>query len=120
MVLNTKEKENAVFTRLVAFCKRLITIKDKEKRNMGDHSFTFTTFEFRSEKPYTITFVGRCTQVHNEVKIDYAGADIKTTSTIPDDWLDDLKENLNKDYGYGPYDKGTIEQIFEEHHVYIF
>lgn len=87
---------------------------------MGDHAFHFTRFEFRKNHPNTIVFVGSCTHMWNEVRIEYTGADVKTSSPIPKSWLDDLKKNLNKDYGYGPFDKCKLKQIFKNHNSYIF
>lgn len=87
---------------------------------MGNYSFYFTTFELQDNNPYTITFIGNCTRIDNKVKIHYMGADINTTSAIPEDWLNDLKKRLNVDYGYGPYDECTVEQIFKDHKHYLF
>lgn len=87
---------------------------------MGDHAFHFTGFDFQNNHPNTITFIGTCTQIDHEVRIKYTGADIETTSSIPKEWLDDLKKKLNEDYDYGPYDKRKVSQILKKHHTYIF
>ena len=87
---------------------------------MGDHAFRFTDFDFQNKHPNTIIFIGTCTQMSYEVRIKYTGADIETTSAIPQKWLDDLKEKLNEDYDYGPFNKQNIKNIFKNHHDYIF
>lgn len=87
---------------------------------MGDHAFYFTRFEFQKNHPNTIVFIGSCTQMVHEVRIKYTVADVETTSSIPKSWLDDLKEELNKDYGCGPFDKIKLNQIFNNHNSYIF
>ena len=87
---------------------------------MGDHAFHFTRFEFRKNHPNTIVFIVSCTQMWKEVRIEYTGADVETTSSIPQSWLDDLKEKLNKDYGYGPFDKSKLNQTFKNRNSYIF
>ena len=87
---------------------------------MGDHAFSFTEFDFQKKHPYTVFFIGSCTQMNGEVCIEYTGAEAKSKSSIPDEWLDDLKEKLNEDYGYGPFDKTRLKHIFNEHKSYIF
>lgn len=87
---------------------------------MGDHAFHFTDFDFQNNHPYTIIFIGTCTQMNNEVQIKYTGADVETNSAIPQSWLDDLRKKLNKDYGYGLFNEREIRRIFKEHHDYTF
>lgn len=87
---------------------------------MGDHAFSFTEFDFQKKHPYTVFFIGSCTQMNGEVCIEYTGAEAKSKSSIPDEWLDDLKEKLNEDYGYGPFDRDKLEKTFKEHHRYAF
>lgn len=87
---------------------------------MGDHAFHFTSYDFQKNHPNTIIFIGSCTQMSYEVRITYTGADVETTSSIPKDWLNDLKEKLNEDYGYGPFDKAKLKEIFKKHKSYIF
>jgi len=87
---------------------------------MGDHAFHFKDFKFNKEHPCTITFIGSCTQIYGDVEIIYTGTDVQTKSSIPQDWLNDLKAKLNQDYGYGQFNKSDLEKTFEEHKSYIF
>lgn len=87
---------------------------------MGDHAFYFSSFEFDKKHPYTIIFVGTCTQISRTVKIEYSGAEIRTNASIPDSWLTDLKTALNNDYGHGEFTRSQINKIFEKHNHYVF
>lgn len=87
---------------------------------MGDHAFYFEDYRFKKDHPCTITFIGLCTQIHGDAEITYTGADVQTKSAIPQEWLNDLKEKLNQDYGYGPFDKSELEKIFKGHKSYNF
>ena len=87
---------------------------------MKDCAFNFTDFIFQNDHPNTIIFIGTCTQITNTVRITYTGADITSNSSIPQEWLDLLKDELNEDYDYGPYKKSTIKKIFKDHNRYLF
>lgn len=88
---------------------------------MHDFAFHFSNFILEKKHPYTLIFEGDCTNSNRRVvKIRYTGADISNDSSvaIPSEVLDILKEQLNKQFGYGMFNKKEVEKSFKDKSSY--
>lgn len=87
---------------------------------MFEYVFNIETVKWKT--PYTIIFTGNCTQCDGKFTLEYSGADLINVSNacIPDEWLKSLKEALNNDYKYGPFDKKEIRALLKKYHRYGF
>jgi hypothetical protein len=85
-----------------------------------DYVFNIDKAELKTD--YTIVFTGNCTRCDSDFKLEYSGADLFNVSNacIPEDWLAELKNALNDDYGYGPFKQATVNQQLSTHYRYEF
>ncbi|WP_339836722.1 hypothetical protein [Paenibacillus sp. FSL R7-0272] len=90
---------------------------------MADFAFHFEKIDFKKNKPNTLYFRGSCTNSNGrEVTIKYTGADILNESSvaIPEGTLMQLKDELNNDYDYGPFDIKNARKALKEKGSYYF
>lgn len=90
---------------------------------MHDFSFHFEKISFSQKHPYTLYFIGSCTHSNGrEVKIKYTGAEISNESSvaITSDILEQLRKELNKDFGYGIFDIKDARKRLKEKSSYYF
>ncbi|WP_027633365.1 hypothetical protein [Clostridium hydrogeniformans] len=81
---------------------------------MADFAFHFKSV--KRSTPYTLTFEGSCTNsgVRNLI-IKYPGTEVinETSIAIPQDILEQLKEEFNGQFGYGPFNTREVKKAFE-------
>lgn len=87
------------------------------------HDFAFHFESVIKKTPHTIALKGVCTNSNGrEVIIEYSGAEILNISTvaIPEDIMEQLKEQLNEDFDYGPFDMTKVKKQLKKKGSYYF
>ena len=58
--------------------------------------------------------------LNREFYIDYCGSEIHHNMSLPEDIEDRLKESLNDDFGYSPFDMDKVRKTLEKHRDYVY
>lgn len=91
----------------------------KRKQQMCHVTLAFIEMEFKTD--YTIIFKGCNAHMGEEFEIEYTGADLIFRSWnmgLTDKQEEKLKDILNEQYGYGPFDKEEVKKEFESNNRY--
>lgn len=74
----------------------------------------FERIEFDKKHPYTVKLFGYIpTFGSNKLyEFKFTGADLETNASLPDKVREKLMKELEKDYGYGMYDKKKVNNQF--------
>ncbi|MDU6543061.1 hypothetical protein [Clostridium sp.] len=73
---------------------------------MADFAIYLHKVKFKPKSKYTLIFEGSCTNADlRTLRLSYSGADLVNDSSIviPEDLLEQLKDEFNNDFGYGPF-----------------
>lgn len=90
---------------------------------MHDFSVILNSVKFNKKHPYTLEFTGTCSHSNDrEFTLRYTGSELINESSvaIPTDILEQLHEELQKDFGHGMFDIKKARKQRKEKHAYYF
>lgn len=82
--------------------------------------FTINMSEVKVVRKNHLVFKGYIPSLYlnDQYHFDFCGTELTTTSGIPDENLEILKEELIKDYGFAPYDGKKAKKKLKEKFQY--
>lgn len=83
---------------------------------MNDYVFRIEDVYLKEGNDNFLVFEGYCTQSMNKFRIEYCGTEANNVgaASVPEIFIQKLKEALQEDYGYPPFKEKTVKKIFED------